>query len=56
MRGSLEDKVQILQEVEIIIRLTISVISVSSDLTRFFDRAYIELSTTRTRLELCRLR
>ena len=56
MSGSQEDKVQILQEVDITIRLTISVISVSSDFTRFFDRAYIEPSTTRTRLEQYRLR
>ena len=48
MRSSLEDKVQILQEVDIIVRLTISAISASSDLARFFDRVYIEPSTTRT--------
>ena len=48
MSGSQEDKVQILQEVDITIRLTISVISASSDLARFFDRVYIEPSTTRT--------
>ena len=48
MRGSLEDMVQIIQKVDIIIRLTISVISVFNDLTRFFDRAYIEPITTRT--------
>ena len=40
MRSSLEDKVQILQEVDIIVRLTISAISASSDLARFFDRVY----------------
>lgn len=44
MRDSLEDKLQILQEVDKIIRLTISVFN---DLTRFSDRAYIEPSTTR---------
>lgn len=41
MSGSQEDKVQILQEVDITIRLTISVISVSSDFTQFFDRELI---------------
>ena len=56
MSGSQEDKVQILQEVDITIRLTISVISVSSDFIWFFYRAYNKPSTTRTRLELCRLR
>ena len=44
MRDSLEDKLQILQEVDKIIRLTISIFN---DLTRFSDRAYIEPSTTR---------
>ena len=44
MRDSVEDTLQILQEVDKIIRLTISVFN---DLTRFSDRAYIEPSTTR---------
>ena len=44
MRDSLEDKLQILQEVDKIIRLTISVFN---DLTWFSDRANIEPSTTR---------
>ena len=44
MRDSVEDTLQILQEVDKIIRLTILVFN---DLTRFSDRAYIEPSTTR---------